>query len=198
MNSNWEEPSVATVKEQIYKHMESEREEEWKHWNSWMPAKINYFIWRVGIERIPVKTELRKRGIGLDDYLCPRCRSEEKTVNHVISECVESVIVWRQIIDWLKLPSVADTSSCEKALTYADGLKGSILWRKTVKMEMQATMWHLWKARNGKEFKGIARTGESIVEEIKADTFLWLKSRSKVKDIVWERWEDFNIRDIIK
>ncbi|KAJ0564915.1 hypothetical protein HanIR_Chr06g0256881 [Helianthus annuus] len=59
-------------------------------------------------------------------------------------------------------------------------------------------MWNIWKARNEKEFEGNNRSENSMVESVMAESFIWLKSRSKLHDIVWERWVDFNIRDIVK
>ncbi|MFS8026038.1 putative reverse transcriptase zinc-binding domain-containing protein [Helianthus anomalus] len=198
VNEKWDEFLVAGVKELINKQSVTEQEDRWIHWNSWVPAKIIYFTWRVGIGRIPAKKELRRRGVLLDNYICSRCRIMEETTEHLINECMGAVSVWKRIIGWMKLPATADISSCKKTLAYADDLKGSVEWKKIIKVIMQATMWHLWKARNEKEFSGITRSEDNTVDDIKTDTFLWLKSRSKLKDLVWERWEDFNIRDIVK
>ncbi|XP_021991372.1 uncharacterized protein LOC110888140 [Helianthus annuus] len=185
----WEEFSVAIIKDQFIKRTVSEQEERWQHWNTWVPAKVNYFTWRTAIGRVPVKSELRKRGIMLNNDICSGCGSADESVNHLISECTSLKTVWWNILAWMKLPTSADVNSTEKIISQG--------WKKTVKLVFQAIIWNLWKARNEREFKGIARSGNNIVEDIKADTFLWLKCKSKFKDIVWERWMDFNIRDIV-
>ncbi|KAJ0668540.1 putative RNA-directed DNA polymerase [Helianthus annuus] len=194
----WEEFTVATVKEQIAKLKESEQDVQWPHWNSWAPTKVNYFTWRAALGRIAVKQELRKRGVELGNGLCTRCGTSEESVEHLISGCTLSKSVWWNILVWLKLPVNGDLSSCEKIMAYANGLNGSTDWKKTVKMVFQATIWHLWKTRNEKEFRGVSRSGNNVVEDVKTDTFLWMKGRSNFKDLVWERWVDFNVRDIIK
>ncbi|XP_021995772.1 uncharacterized protein LOC110892949 [Helianthus annuus] len=156
--------SIAIIKDQLMKFTASEHEERWQHWNTWVPAKVNYFTWRTAIGRIPVKSELRKRGL--------------KTV-------------WWNILAWMKLPTSTVVRSIEEIMGYINGLAGSQGWKKTVNLACQATIWNLWKARNEREFRGIARSGNNIVEDIKADTFLWLKSRSKFKELVWERrWKE--------
>ncbi|XP_035838208.1 uncharacterized protein LOC118485831 [Helianthus annuus] len=96
------------------------------------------------------------------------------------------------------LPLYVDISSCVKIMAYVDGLSGSTDWKKVVKLVFQATIWHLWKSKNEKEFKGISRSGNNVVEDVKADMFLWMKCRSNFKDLVWDRWVNFNIRDTIK
>ncbi|XP_035845720.1 uncharacterized protein LOC118492065 [Helianthus annuus] len=84
VNEKWDEFSVATVKEHINKQTVNEQEERWKHWITWLPAKVNYFTWRMALGRIPVKIELRRRGVELDNNLCSRCGSVEESTCHLI------------------------------------------------------------------------------------------------------------------
>ncbi|KAJ0828836.1 putative reverse transcriptase zinc-binding domain-containing protein [Helianthus annuus] len=197
-NQDWETFTVAAVKELIEKQADSEQNEQWSHWNTWVPAKINYFVWRASLGRIAVKQELKKRDIILNSDLCSRCGRWEESVEHLISECITSKEVWRYIIEWLKLPTDADVSSCKRIMEYPEELKGYSEWKKVIKAVFQTTIWQLWKSRNEKEFKGCTRDGKKILEDVKEEAFLWLKCRSKLQGLVWERWVDFNIRDIIK
>ncbi|KAJ0476714.1 hypothetical protein HanRHA438_Chr13g0596691 [Helianthus annuus] len=105
--------------------------------------------------------------------------------------------IWWNILAWTKLPINLPFISIAEALECIDNQSGSFTWKKIIKVVFQTTMWHIWKARNDKEFNGIQKTGGKVVEEIKADTFLWLKPRSKFSNIVWERWENFNVTDIV-
>ncbi|MFS8026614.1 hypothetical protein Hanom_Chr16g01488851 [Helianthus anomalus] len=41
------------------------------------------------------------------------------------------------------------------------------------------------------------RTIKQTMEEIKENTFLWLKGKSKFGNLVSERWLEFNVRDVI-
>ncbi|XP_022041188.1 uncharacterized mitochondrial protein AtMg00310-like [Helianthus annuus] len=59
-SDKWETFSVAAVKRLIDKQLITEPEEQWNHWNTWAPAKINYFTWRAAIGKIAVKEELKK------------------------------------------------------------------------------------------------------------------------------------------
>ncbi|KAJ0618771.1 hypothetical protein HanLR1_Chr02g0055001 [Helianthus annuus] len=102
--------------------------------------------------------------------------------------------VWRNIFVWLKLPVSTELRGCREVLEYVNGLTGSKDWKKVISAVFQTTM----KSRNEKEFEGNLRTSNDIVETIMPESFIWLKSRSKFHDIVWERWADFNIRDIVR
>ncbi|KAJ0828828.1 putative RNA-directed DNA polymerase [Helianthus annuus] len=117
-NQDWEIFTVAAVKELIEKQADSEQNEQWSHWNTWVPAKINYFVWRASLGRIAVKQELKKRDIILNSDLCSRCGRWEESVVHLISECITSKEAWRYIIEWLKLPTDADVSSCKRIMEY--------------------------------------------------------------------------------
>ncbi|XP_021990633.1 uncharacterized protein LOC110887033 [Helianthus annuus] len=197
LNNNGEF-TVAAIPKQIVKEDVLETADEWKHWNSWIPPKVNYFTWRAAIERIPVKKELIKRRIPIDNQLCLRCEEEEESADHVICGCIRSKPIWKSILVWLKVPTYTQFERCTDVLEHVTSLSGSKEWKKVINTVLQTTMWNLWKARNEMEFKGNIRSGNNIVENIMADSFIWLKSKSKIQNIVWERWVDFNIRDIVK
>ncbi|KAJ0546413.1 putative reverse transcriptase zinc-binding domain-containing protein [Helianthus annuus] len=189
--------SVATVRKQLSKIEAAEEEETWKYWNQWTPPKVNYFTWRVSLTRISVKQELVRRRIPLSNQLCSRCGLQEETVDHLICGYMRSRSIWKNILTWLKLPASTEFRSCKEVLEFVNKLTGSSEWKKIINMSIQATIWNIWKSRNDKEFEGYLRNDNEITETIKMDSFIWLKSRS-VKNIVWERWADFNIRDIVR
>ncbi|XP_021971088.1 uncharacterized protein LOC110866044 [Helianthus annuus] len=200
---NWKSSSkgefiVAEIRSQIASQDNNGSEEEWRHWNKWVPPKINYFTWRASVGRIPVKSELIKRRIPINSNICSRCNAQEESVNHAICGCSGSKRIWRDIVNWLKLPSSTEFHECKDVLEYVKDLPGSNEWKKVINVVFQTTMWNIWKARNEKEFEGNNRSENSMVESVMAESFIWLKSRSKLHDIVWERWVDFNIRDIVK
>ncbi|KAJ0871758.1 putative reverse transcriptase zinc-binding domain-containing protein [Helianthus annuus] len=179
--------TVAAVRNQITKQDGTVTEEEWK-----------YFTWKAMLERIPVKKELTKRRIPIDNQLCSRCETEEETVDHVICGCNNSKTTWREILGWIKLSTSAEFRGVKEALDHVDGLTGSKEWKKIINAVFQTTIWNIWKARNEKEFEGKTRSGVNIAETTMTDSFVWLKSRSKFQELIWERWVDFNIRDIVK
>ncbi|MFS8006822.1 hypothetical protein Hanom_Chr14g01253641 [Helianthus anomalus] len=80
-----------------------------------------------------------------------------------------------------------------------DGLtkiKGSACRKRVIEVIFDATLWHIWKARNSVIFEGNQFNAGKVVEDIKEDSFMWIKYRSKSSGLVWERWRDFNVSHI--
>ncbi|KAJ0555528.1 putative reverse transcriptase zinc-binding domain-containing protein [Helianthus annuus] len=138
--------SVAATRNQIIKQHGIGVEEEWKYWNKWVPPKVNYFTWRVMIERIPVKKELIRRRIPMNNQLCSRCGIQEETVDHVICGCTSSKSVWKKILVWLKIPTSTEFRGCREALEYVNELTGSNEWKKVIRTVFQTTVWNIWKS----------------------------------------------------
>ncbi|MFS7921421.1 putative reverse transcriptase zinc-binding domain-containing protein [Helianthus anomalus] len=190
--------SVAAVRNHLNKVEANQEDGEWKFWNKWVPPKVNYFSWRAALEKISVKRELARRGMSLNNLLCPRCGVNEETVDHLICECMSSQRIWKEVSNWLKVPSLYGRRNCKELLEHGNMLKGSGEWKKIINVVIQAALWNIWKSRNDKEFEGHLRNEKEILDTIKEDSFIWVKMMSKIQGIVWERWVDFNIRDVVR
>ncbi|XP_071718114.1 uncharacterized protein [Rutidosis leptorrhynchoides] len=55
--------------------------------NKAIPLKVDIFVWRVKLLRLPVRVELDKRGVDLDSILCPICKINLETVDHSLTQC---------------------------------------------------------------------------------------------------------------
>ncbi|XP_021992095.1 uncharacterized protein LOC110888906 [Helianthus annuus] len=66
-------------------------------WNKWIPMKCNFFVWRASLNRIPTLDALRRRGINVGDGLCPLCKTENETVEHIFTSCITVAVLWQKI-----------------------------------------------------------------------------------------------------
>ncbi|KAE8701958.1 hypothetical protein F3Y22_tig00110503pilonHSYRG00302 [Hibiscus syriacus] len=67
-------------------------------WCKFVPPKVLAFVWKVAYQRIPVTSELEKRGVPcIDQSLCSFCNREKETVNHVFCQCD---VVWQAWQRW--------------------------------------------------------------------------------------------------
>ena len=60
-------------------------------WCRWVPRKVNIFIWRLLLERIPTRIALKDRGMEIDNLKCSICGLADENVFHLFGECVVAV-----------------------------------------------------------------------------------------------------------
>lgn len=67
------------------------------------PSKVNAFVWHVMLDRIQMKTNLRKENIINSELecLCSFCHIEEETTSHLLLMCLTSSIIWIICYKWL-------------------------------------------------------------------------------------------------
>ncbi|XP_022014806.1 uncharacterized protein LOC110914313 [Helianthus annuus] len=116
-------------------------------WCKWVPRKCNLFVWRAEMNRIPSMDNLARRGVPVVDGLCPLCRDEAESVEHLFTSCFFSVILWQKISQWCKIPpifafSFRDLLEIHKA-SYIDASK-----RLVIQGIIIVSCWCLWQARN--------------------------------------------------
>ena len=56
-------------------------------WKLKIPAKASIFAWRLIRDRLPTKSNMRKRQIDINDSLCPFCSIKEETASHLFFDC---------------------------------------------------------------------------------------------------------------
>ncbi|KAJ0435172.1 putative reverse transcriptase zinc-binding domain-containing protein [Helianthus annuus] len=72
-------------------------------WNKIATPKVNYFVWRAAINRIPTARTLTGRGIFFGDGRCVGCGTSLETVDHLFASCILARSLWWQICTWLKM-----------------------------------------------------------------------------------------------
>jgi hypothetical protein len=56
-------------------------------WNRCTPIKVNVFLWRLMLNKIPSRVNLNRKGIDVGSVLCPICQDDAETVNHFFFSC---------------------------------------------------------------------------------------------------------------
>ncbi|XP_071699956.1 uncharacterized protein [Rutidosis leptorrhynchoides] len=155
--------------------------------NNFVPKKTEIFIWRALKKRLPVRVELDKRGIDLDNIRCPQCDDDLESVDHSIIFCKFALDIWERLCRWWGLGSFSSYSLLEIASednNLSASSRGSKIW--------QATKWvcayFIWKNRNNKTFKGNCSNGPVALCEIQVMSFEWISKRSKLKNLDWLVW----------
>ncbi|GKA71337.1 zinc finger, CCHC-type containing protein [Tanacetum coccineum] len=155
--------------------------------NKLAPKKVNVFVWRVLKGRLPVLTELDKRGIGLHTLLCPCCGNNVETINHAMLLCDMAWRVWEKTFNWWKFDRV-DVFTISELFRH----NGSGSQTKEIKSLWQVVIWVTgyfhWKERNNRVFCDKIASKNKIFQEIQLKSFQWVSGRSNKYSWCWQQW----------
>ncbi|KAJ0523908.1 putative reverse transcriptase zinc-binding domain-containing protein [Helianthus annuus] len=94
----WGEEAKGTYSVALMKSMIREEEEVRRdfcmRWESWIPIKVNIFVWRTEMDRIPTRMALSRRRLNVGDSSCTLCGIGDEDVMHLFTGCVFSFGVW--------------------------------------------------------------------------------------------------------
>ncbi|MFS7907223.1 hypothetical protein Hanom_Chr01g00068751 [Helianthus anomalus] len=129
----------------------------------------------------------------IPNILCSRCCLAEESTDHIFVNCLWARSVWWNVFRWLKITTIYDDSSVNNLLEHVNAQVGSKRWKKMPQMVTFGCLWTLWLARNEKEFNGNMMPVQKILELIKEETFMWVKSRAAGGVLDWKKWLEFDI-----
>ncbi|KAJ9553756.1 hypothetical protein OSB04_017801 [Centaurea solstitialis] len=158
-----------------------------RFWNKWLPPRVNCFIWRLFLNRIPTRSNLSSRGVTLSSTTCPLCHGEEEKEDHLFYACPMVKIVWNWFLEWVGITegvhttldqlihNILEAANSKKRKRFLEAAVGSLLW-------------FVWKARNNVVFNGRQFSTHMIANEIQATLFTWVKYGSKCIPLGWSLW----------
>nr|GEW47367.1 RNA-directed DNA polymerase, eukaryota [Tanacetum cinerariifolium] len=82
-------------------------------WVKYIPIKVNIFVWKLFLDRLPTRDNMLHRGVLVPNSLFPTCSSAQEDSSHLFFSCCMVTEVIRLIcrwwnIDWSPLGSYAD------------------------------------------------------------------------------------------
>ncbi|GJZ69976.1 RNA-directed DNA polymerase, eukaryota, reverse transcriptase zinc-binding domain protein [Tanacetum coccineum] len=72
-------------------------------WNRSIPIKVNVFLWRLKLNRLPSRVNLDWKGINVGSILCPICHDDVETVNHIFFNCGMAKDLWALLAKWWEM-----------------------------------------------------------------------------------------------
>ncbi|KAE8669531.1 hypothetical protein F3Y22_tig00112231pilonHSYRG00219 [Hibiscus syriacus] len=75
-------------------------------WNKWVwsgfaPPRVQTFLWQLSHHKVAIRVELRKRGVPVDNVLCPLCLKEEETIQHLFILCPVAGELWNKFLRFI-------------------------------------------------------------------------------------------------
>ncbi|CAI9269491.1 unnamed protein product [Lactuca saligna] len=89
-------------------------------WLREIPIKINCFIWRAKMGKIPSTLGLLSRGVDVEKKLCSHCEVVE-CVDHALVGCKYASTVLQLVLKWCRVPLV-ELKTVHEVITYAQAL----------------------------------------------------------------------------
>lgn len=162
-------------------------------WNKWVPTKINAFVWRLVLDRIPSLPNLQRRNIiSLEELICCRLCDEEKTEDsvHLFFTCRFASKIWLLLLNWLdhKMETTDNVKNFLRLFSKSFKGKTRMLWD----IFWHCAVWNIWIARNKMILKGEAVSAMEVFETIKFNVWTWVKNRGLINTSYnFADWECF-------
>lgn len=134
-------------------------EKGWKGtWGARVPERVKHFIWRIKHGSIASKVNLAIKHIAIKhiarDTLCPICKLEEETTEHVFPLCPWTSPFWFG----LQVCSVPTSLSVSSMVIWLE----SVIEQENLAKDQHTItlttvfydLWFIWKARNTMVFEG--------------------------------------------
>ncbi|XP_071707923.1 uncharacterized protein [Rutidosis leptorrhynchoides] len=154
--------------------------------NRLVPLKVAVFIWRARRNRLPVLSELDKRGIDLHSVLCPLCEEAVEKVDHALFSCKKVQEIWVKVFKWWGIGSTQlgfDDILSRNTLTQCSDA-GAKIWQAMV----WTSTYLIWQKRNLKVFKKECWSPPVALNDIQIKSYDWIAKRCKTKSIEWFDW----------
>ncbi|KAJ9539578.1 hypothetical protein OSB04_026084 [Centaurea solstitialis] len=156
-------------------------------WCSAIPRKVNVFMWRARLGRLPTRSRLDKMGVDIDSILCPRCGECVEDVDHALLKCEEIASLWSRVKRWWNITSPLEDSLSQFLREDAALLKSSKGNHGWVGLKW-CFLYLVWHHRNKIIFSGERSRVNDIFFEWQRVTFEWMSCRIKDGSGDWFSW----------
>jgi len=147
-------------------------------WHRYIPSKVSLFVWRLLRDRLPTKNNLaRRRVIQTTDTACSAGCGELETASHLFLGCDIYRSLWLLVLHWLGISSAlpGELRHHYVQFIYMVGLpRFSYLYLRLIWF---AFVWVIWKERNNRVFNNVTLNPSVLLEKVKLNSFLWIKSK---------------------
>ncbi|GKD33247.1 RNA-directed DNA polymerase, eukaryota [Tanacetum coccineum] len=112
-------------------------------WSKVISIKLNIFMWRLALDKLPTRNNLAKRGIIAPCSLCHICRMDIESKDHLFFRCPMALDLIRLFSRWwsLQIPSLLDYTAWEAWIV---GLRLKKLQKLVLEASFSYLWWHIW------------------------------------------------------
>ncbi|GJX87305.1 RNA-directed DNA polymerase, eukaryota, partial [Tanacetum coccineum] len=145
-------------------------------WDKNIPRKVNIFIWRLILDRLPHKLNLSSRGIDIQAISCPSCNGNVESSNHIFFECNIAKDIWMLVRKWcdISFPPFTSYEHWKGWFTSWQVVKEK---SRRLSVIFSSSLWWLWRYRNSVTFHSHPMRKSDIFDNIRLSSYSWLHHR---------------------
>ncbi|GKB76850.1 RNA-directed DNA polymerase, eukaryota, reverse transcriptase zinc-binding domain protein [Tanacetum coccineum] len=130
-------------------------------WSKILPRKVNIFIWRLKIDRLPNRLNLSSQGLDTSSIYCPLCNVGVELNDHIFFGRDTTINLWRLIRVWIDV-NMPSFSSCFEWLQWFEDWRATQISKDRVYCISSASLWSIWRFRNMAYCNAITRACKTL------------------------------------
>jgi len=158
-------------------------------WHMYIPSKVSLIVWHLIRVRLPTKNNLaRQRVIQATDTACTAACGDVETTSHLFLGCDMYKSLWLLVLHWLGISSVLHGELRHHFLQFTHMVGLPRFSHLFLRIIWFASVWVIWKERNSRVFNNVTLNPFFLLEKVKLDSFLWLKSKQVAFSYSYHDW----------
>ncbi|GJR95122.1 putative reverse transcriptase domain-containing protein [Tanacetum coccineum] len=155
-------------------------------WDKSIPRKVNVFMWRLSLDRLPHRLNLSSRGMDIPAISCPSCNANVESANHVFFECDIATDMWKLVFRWCDIP-LFQASSWDSFNDWIISWHASKEKKHRFYVITTSVLWWLWRYRNSVTFNSQPLRKSDLFDNVRFSSFSWLHNKDHMK-LSWNDW----------
>ncbi|GKC66657.1 RNA-directed DNA polymerase, eukaryota [Tanacetum coccineum] len=155
-------------------------------WIKCIPIKVNIFVWKLSLDRLPTRSNLLSRNILVSNVACPLCDHELEDSSHLFFGCPIAKDVQKLVCRWWNL-DVQPYESYDGWLSWFKSIRFGSKTKDVLEGVFYVSWWSIWYFRNQLLFSDSIPRKDAIFDDIILRSFNWCVARSS-KVLNWVSW----------
>ncbi|XP_024626681.1 uncharacterized protein [Medicago truncatula] len=158
-------------------------------WLKPVPLKVNIFVWRLFLNRLATKDNLRKRNVlEVSNVACAALCGKEEERDHLFFQCDHYGRLWLLISNWFGIVTVFHGTLFSH--THQFCALGGFSKKSTSAFTIIwiSVLFVIWKDRNRRIFQNQHEHLEALSERVKLRTYWWLKANFIMFNFEYSFW----------
>ncbi|KAL4568398.1 hypothetical protein LXL04_024009 [Taraxacum kok-saghyz] len=156
-------------------------------WLKFLPRKVNVFLWRLLLNRLPTRWNLNARGVPLDNIMCAVCAAVPDQVSHLFFGCSIAMDLWEKVRRWCQI-HIPIFSTLEEVWDWIDVHQGFSNHKVVLEVLIGSLLWIIWTYRNATIFGDGSYRRDMLFDNLTKFSFNWYTSRNRKANRNWNQW----------